>query len=63
MKTFKEFGMLFVLIVVMTIREAAQEVRICKTTCHEFRTENLGMHLVATVYMFYLLIEDRKQSC
>jgi ACT domain-containing protein len=46
----------------VTIREVAQEVGISKTTCHEFTTENLGMHRVAAVYVLHLLSEDRKQT-
>ena len=47
----------------LTVCEVAEKVGISKTTCHEIRTENLGMHHVTAKFMPCLLNEDQKQNC
>ena len=46
----------------MTIPEVAEEVGFSKTTYHDIRTENFGMHRVAAVYVPRLPSDDRKQN-
>ena len=46
----------------LTVREAAEEVSISKTVCHEILTKNLGMHRIAAKFVPRLLTDDQKQN-
>jgi hypothetical protein len=46
----------------LTVQEAAEEVGISKTVCHEIFTENLDMNRIAAKFVPRLLTEDQKQN-
>ena len=47
----------------MTVHEVEEKGGISKTTCHEIRTENLGMYRVTAKFVPCLLNEDQEQNC
>ena len=46
----------------LTVREVAEEVGICKSSCHTILTEKLKMHRVAAKFVPRLLTEEQKQN-
>jgi len=46
----------------LTIREVAEEVGVCKSSCNTILTEKLKMHRVAAKFVQRLLTEEQKQN-
>ena len=45
----------------LTVREVAEEVGICKSSCHQILTDRLKMHCVAAKFVLRLLTQ--KENC
>jgi len=46
----------------MSVREVAEEVRICKSSCHLILTDKLKMRCVAAKFVPRLLTDARKEN-
>ena len=46
----------------MTVREVAEEVEICKSSCHLILTDKLKMRPVAAKFVPHLLTEAQKEN-
>jgi len=47
----------------LTVREVAEEVGICKSSCHQILTDKLKTRRVAAKFVPHLLTDAQKENC